>query len=124
MVLRFLATFEIAHPMLDSTGIQVSPRVGRPALVTVGDAQEPGRLVGWGEIERVDSGTSHAARFATTGLLVGAVAGATLVGIYGQDIAESGDHAIVLGGAVLAVTGFVAGALVGLAIPSWKRVYP
>lgn len=71
-------------------------------------------------------------RATTTGLIVGASVGAVLGGLAGavgaslceSDCSDSDTGAILVGGAMGAALVGGVGALVGAAIPKWKRKYP
>lgn len=83
----------------------------------------PGRLLAWGEIERVDAGVRRVKRRLVVGLAAGAVAGGLLLA-NGPDVSADGDRVMLVlaGGALFA--GTAAGYLAGVGYPVWRPVYP
>ena len=123
-VITARAIFTSDRPSLDETGVRLSTPGGRPALITGPGAAQPGRLIEWSEIERVDAGRRLVLRRTLLGLGVGMLGAGLMLASKGRDISADGDNVmLVIAGFTLGAS-TAAGYLYGTGYPIWRRVYP
>jgi hypothetical protein len=115
--------FETTRPSFDPEGVRIVSTHGRAALLTVGSAGVPVRLVQWGDVERLDTGRSRMGQGTLIGLVVGAGMGAIELS-NGPDGFEKGDHVMVYFAALTTATMILAGFLIGASSTQWTRMLP
>lgn len=103
----------------------VLPGVARAALLEFGEPPEKRETrIAWSDVESVSLGRSRTGKGFVMGALLGTAAGGLIVGTYGPDLAEEGDHAVLAFGVLVGLGFTVLGTLFGAGHPEWTPVYP
>ena len=118
------AVFETSHLRLDSLGVTLPAASTPPALITIGDAQEPGRRLLWSEIEQLHTERSRAWAGLGVGCAVGALISAAAISASGPDIASTGDSGVVFYGVLFTLITSGAGLLLAMSNPALEPLYP
>lgn len=110
---------------LEADAVVLQGPRGRVALIEIGVPPEKRDVrIPWSDVESLAPGQSRTRQGFVAGVLVGAVAGGGIVGVFGPDLAERGDNAVLAFGILVGLGCTVLGTLLGAGNPRWTTLYP